>query len=58
MKQIGYFLGLCGWVLGAIGGTGYALYCHAYLIGAAVVYLAALSFPKVREFFRKLTEGE
>lgn len=58
MKKLGYFFGICGWLLGSIGGVGYACYNHAYLIAAAVVFLAVLSFPKVREFVSKLMAAE
>ena len=57
MKKIWSFLGLCGWVLGVIGGIGYAWYSHAYLIAVAVAFLGSLSFDKVRGFVRELTEA-
>ena len=57
MKKIWSFLGLCGWVLGVIGGIGYACYSHAYLIAVAVAVLGILSFDKVRGFVRELTEA-
>lgn len=57
MKKIWSFLGLCGWVLGVIGGIGYACYSHAYLIAVAVAFLGVLSFDKVRGFVRELTEA-
>lgn len=57
MKKIWSFLGLCGWVLGVIGGIGYACYSRAYLIAVAVAFLGILSFDKVRGFIRELTEA-
>lgn len=58
IKKLGYFAGICGWILGAVGGVGYACYNRAYLIAAAVAFLAVLSFPKVREFVEKLMASE
>ena len=42
MKKIWSFLGLCGWVLGVIGGIGYACYSGAWVIAVAVLVLGVM----------------
>ena len=42
---------ICLYVLGSIGGFGYALYCRAWLIAVGVVVLAVLAFPTVKRLF-------
>jgi len=55
-KQILRMVILMAYVMGAIGGTGYALYCHAYVIAIAVVVLAVLAFPVVKKIFQDWTK--
>lgn len=45
IKKYFAFLVLCLYVLGAVGGFGYAIYQGAYLISVAVVVLALMAFP-------------
>lgn len=54
-KQILRLVILMAYAMGAIGGTGYALYSRAYVIAIAVVVLAVLAFPVVRKIFQDLT---
>ena len=54
-KQILRLVILMAYAMGAIGGTGYALYSRAYLIAIAVVVLALLAFPVVKKIFQDLT---
>lgn len=58
MKKLNWiaFFGLCAYVLGAIGGFGYALYSKACLIAVCIVVLAIMAFPKAKEWFRGLME--
>lgn len=56
MKKFICFLLLCLYVLGTIGGVGYALYNHAYLIAAGVVAVAAMAVPQVVKYFKEMTE--
>ena len=49
LKKFFDFAVICAYVLGAIGGFGYAIYCKAYLIGICIVALAAMAFPYVRD---------
>lgn len=56
MRKIIYFVLMCLYILGAIGGVGYALYNHAYLISIGVVVVAAMALPQVVKFYKLLTE--
>ncbi len=56
MKKFLYFFAMCAYGVGAIGGFGYACYCKAWVIAACVAVLAAMAFPKAKEFYNKLTE--
>ena len=56
MKKIVYFLIMCLYVLGTIGGVGYSLYSGAYLIAVGVAAVGWMAWPKVVEYFHKLTE--
>lgn len=55
MKKIGYFAMICLYVMGVIGGFGYTTYCGAYPCAAGVVAVAWMAWPKVKEYFIKLT---
>lgn len=55
-KQILRLVILMAYALGAIGGTGYAIYSRAYVIEAAVVVLAVLAFPVVKKIFQDWTK--
>ena len=55
-KQILRMVILMAYALGAIGGTGYALYNRAYVIAIAVVVLALLAFPVVKKIFQDWTK--
>ena len=54
MKKITSFAGLCAYVVGVIGGIGYACYSHAWFIAACVGVLGVLAFPKAKEFVEEL----
>lgn len=56
MRKIIYFVLMCLYILGAIGGVGYALYNHAYLIAIGVVVVAAMAFPYIKGVFKKMVE--
>ena len=49
LKNIGKLLAMAAYILGAIGGFGYAIYSHAYLIAAAIIVLAVMAFPAFRK---------
>lgn len=54
MKKVLYFLGLFAYVLGAIGGFGYALYDKAWPVAASVIVLAIMAFPTAKDWYKKL----
>ena len=56
MKKIAYFVLICLYILGSIGGIGYALHNHAYLIAIGVVVVAAMTLPQVVKYYKMLTE--
>ncbi len=56
MKKVLDFAGLCAYVVGAIGGFGYAMYCKAYFIAVCVAALAAMAFPTAKKFFLDLLD--
>lgn len=58
MKKLNFlaFFGLVAYVLGSIGGFGYAMYSKAYLIAVCIVVLAIMAFPKAKEWFKALME--
>ena len=56
MRKIIYFVLMCLYILGAIGGVGYAMFNHAYLIAIGVVVVAAMALPQVVKYYKMLTE--
>lgn len=56
MKKIFYFIMICLTVLGAIGGIGYTIYCHAYVISIGIAGLAFMAFPTVKDYVKKLMD--
>lgn len=44
------------YAMGSTGGFGYACYCKAYVIAAAVLVLAILAFPTIKKVFKEWTE--
>ena len=48
-KEIISFIILALYILGSIGGVGYAVYSGAYLISIAVLALAVISWPTAKK---------
>lgn len=44
------------YAMGSIGGFGYAMYCKAYVIAAAVLVLAIMAFPTAKRLFQEWTK--
>lgn len=44
------------YAMGSIGGFGYAMYCKAYVIAAAVLIVAVMAFPTIKKVFKEWTE--
>ena len=51
-----YFALICLYILGTIGGIGFACYNHAYLIAVGVAVVAAMALPQVVKYFKVMTE--
>jgi len=51
-----YFFLVCLYILGTIGGIGYACYNHAYLIAVGVAAVALMALPQVVKYLKTLTE--
>jgi len=56
MKKYLYLIILFAYVMGVIGGIGYAVYSGAYVIAVTVAILGALAFPTAKEIYKKITE--
>lgn len=54
MNKILAFFIIAAYVLGTIGGFGYALYGGSWPIAIAIIILGVLAFPKVKEAFKTL----
>lgn len=54
MKKLIAFAGLCAYMVGSIGGFGYAVYSRAYFIAACVLALAVMAFPTFKSFWKEL----
>lgn len=53
-KKIISFIILAMYILGSIGGFGYACYSGAYLISVAVVALAVMAWPTAWKYIKDL----
>lgn len=56
MKKYLYLIIIFAYVMGVIGGIGYAVYSGAYIIAVAVAILGAMAFPTAKEIYKKITE--
>ena len=52
MKSLFGFIVICLWLLGALGGVGYSIYCEAWVIAVGVLANAVLAFFKVKEIYK------
>jgi len=50
MKKVYYFLMLCLYMLGCIGGIGYSVYNGAWPVAVGVAALGYMAWPKFIEF--------
>jgi len=44
---------MMAYLMGSVGGFGYAMYCEAYVIAGAIILLSYMAFPKAKEYFEK-----
>lgn len=56
MNKVRSIVEIAAYTLGSIGGFGWAMYNHGYLIGGAVVVLAVMAFPELKRAVKDLTE--
>lgn len=56
MKKAISFIKIAGYVFGAIGGLGWSLYNHGYVVAAGCVILAWLAWPELKKSIDNLTE--
>ena len=54
MKKIYYFIMICLWVLGVVGGIGYSLFCSAWAIAIGVAATGYMAVPTIKEYFNNL----
>lgn len=54
MKKIISFFGIFFYIVGAIGGFGYACYLHEYFIAACLVVLTLMAWPQCKKFYETL----
>ena len=54
MKKVFYIVMMALWVLGTIGGFGYACYSEAYLIAVGCAACGYMSWNTVRNYANKL----
>ena len=50
-----YFFEMCAYVLGLMGGLGWALYNKAYLISISIIVLGIMAFPELKRVFKNIT---
>jgi len=43
---------ICLWLLCTIGGIGYTIYCHAWVVAVGVLANAVIAFFKVRDIYK------
>lgn len=55
MKKILYFLLLFLYILGLIGGIGYTLCNHAWVIAIGVIVLGVMGWPTARDCIKNLS---
>ena len=55
-KKFFYFLMICLYIIGVIGGIGYTIYGGAYPCAVGVLALGWMSWPKEKEYYNLLME--
>jgi hypothetical protein len=56
MKKFISFIMICLYVLGVIGGLGWALYSGGYMIAVGVCAVAYMAWDKMVEYYHNLTD--
>jgi hypothetical protein len=55
MSKIFAFVKFCAFILGAVGGFGYAVYGGSWPIAAAIIILALMAWPEFENAWKELT---
>lgn len=56
MKKPLYLIILFAYMMGIIGGIGYACYCKAWVIAVAVAILGVLAYPTAKYIYDKMMD--
>ena len=56
MKKLGYFLSLFFYIVGTIGGFGYAALYGEWFIAACLIVVGAMAFPTAKRFLNELVD--
>lgn len=56
MRKFKEFILIFLWMLGSIGGVGYALYNDAWPIAVGIVVVAWMSWPELADYFKDLMD--
>ena len=56
MSKFIAFVKFCAYILGAIGGFGYAVYGGSWPIAVAIIILALMASPEFAAAYKELTE--
>ena len=54
MKKLFAFIAFCAYILGALGGFGYAVYGGSWPIAIAIVILALIAWPVFENAWKEL----
>lgn len=56
MKKIFYFIMLCLTIVGIIGGIGYTVYDHAYVVSVGLAVAEYMTWPQVSDYAKKMMD--
>lgn len=56
LKKFGYLIGLFAYILGLVGGIGYALYSKAYIIAICIAALGGMALPTAKKWLDSLLD--
>lgn len=56
MKKMIAFIEVCAFVIGALGGIGYAVYGGSWPIAVAIVIMAVMAWPTFKGAYKQLAE--
>lgn len=56
MKKLFAFIAFCAYILGALGGFGYAVYGGSWPIAIAIVILALMAWPQFENAWKEMND--